>query len=151
MSEPPPKPLRAEASSSAESLPELVGRLGEDLATLFDSQLGLFKLEVKDELRSYVRDGIYVAAGVLVAVVGVGLVSAAAALFIAMVLANAGDLTPPTAYALGFLTLGAVCIGGGLIASRRAASRLMETQVAPPRRSLQELEKEREWLTPGSS
>src|SRR4030095_4957993 len=80
MTEPKQKAPRADAPSSAESLPALVGRLSEDLTTLVDSKLSLFKLEVKEDLRSYLRGGIRVGAGVLVAGVGFGLVSAATAL-----------------------------------------------------------------------
>lgn len=82
MTEPQQKAPRADAPSSAESLPALVGRLSEDLTTLLDSKLSLFQLELKEDLRSYLRGGIRVGAGVLVAGVGFGLVSAATALLL---------------------------------------------------------------------
>jgi uncharacterized membrane protein YqjE len=150
MTEPKQKAPRADAPSSAESLPALVGRLSEDLTTLVDSKLSLFKLEVKEDLRSYLRGGIRVGAGVLMAGVGFGLVSAATALLLSTLLAKAVDLTPPSAYALGFVLVGLLFMVGGLIVARRATHRLMQTDAAP-QGSLQELEKDREWLRPGSS
>jgi uncharacterized membrane protein YqjE len=150
MTESKQKAPRADAPSPAESLPALVGRLSADLTTLVDSNLSLFKLEVKEDLRSYLRGGIRVGAGVLVAGVGFGLVSAATALLLSTLLAKAVDLTPPLAYALGFVLVGLHFMIGGLIVARRATHRLMQTDAAP-QRSLQELEKDREWLRPGSS
>ena len=143
MTESKQKAPRADAPSSAESLPELVGRLAEDLTMLVDSKLSLFKLEVREDLRSYLRGGIRVGAGVLVAGVGFGLVSAATALLLSTLLAKAVDLSPPSAYALGFVLVGVLFMVGGLIVARRAAHRLMQTDAAP-QRSLQELEKDRE-------
>jgi hypothetical protein len=117
---------------------------------LVDSKLSLFKLEVREDLRSYLRGGIHVGAGVLMAGVGFGLVSAATALLLSTLLAKAVDLSSPSAYALGFVLVGLLFMVGGLIVARRATHRLMQTDAAP-QRSLQEFEEDREWLQPASS
>lgn len=150
MSELEPKAPRADVPSSADSLPALVGRLGEDLTMLVDSKLSLFKIELKEDLRSYIRGGVLVGAGGLVAAVGFGLMSAAAALMVSTLLGKAVDLSLPAVYSLGFVVVGVLFMVGGLVVARRAAHRLMGTELAP-KRSVQELEKDREWLRSGRS
>ena len=147
MREPTPAVPQSDAPSSIETLPALVGRLGEDLATLIDSKLSLLKLELQEDLRSYVWGLIRLGGGVLVTAVGVGLVSAAIALFLSSFLATALDLSPPAAYALGFLLVGMVFVVGGLVVAMRAARQLGAPHVAPAR-SLEELAKDRDWLRP---
>lgn len=89
-------------------------------------------------------------AGGLVAAVGFGLMSAAAALMVSTLLGKAVDLSLPAACSLGFVVVGVLFMVGGLVVARRAAHRLMGTELAP-KRSVQELEKDREWLRSGSS
>lgn len=145
---------RAEVPPSADSLPALIGRLGEDLTMLVDSKLTLLKIEVKEDLlsyiRAYIRGGIRVGVGGLVAAVGFGLVSAAAALMVSTLLGKAVDLSLRAAYSLGFVAVGVLLMIGGLVGAGRAAHRLGATEMVPEQ-SIRELEKDREWLRPGSS
>lgn len=143
------KAPRADAPSPADSLPALVGRLGEDLMVLVDSKLSLLKIELKEDLGAYVRGGIRVGVGGLAMAVGFGCVSVAAALAVSMLLANALDLGPPAAYSAGFVVVGVVFMIGGLVVAKQAARRLMATELAATR-SAEELTKDREWLRPGS-
>lgn len=143
MSEGEPKASRTDAP--VENLPALVGRLGEDLAVLVDSKLSLLRIELREETRSYIRGGGLVALGGLVATVGLGLVSAAAALVLSTFLRGAFDLSLPAACSLGLAVVGAVVMVGGGIGARRAAQRLIATESTP------KIEKDREWLRPGNS
>ena len=43
-----------------ESLPVLVGRLGDDIMQLFDTKVSLLKVEVKEEVNEYARGGILI-------------------------------------------------------------------------------------------
>ena len=141
---------RAEAPSAADSLPSLIGRLGEDLTSLVDSKLALLKLELQEDLRSYIRGGVRALAGGMVATVGVALVSVGVALMISTLLGKATDLSPPAAHCVGFVAVGLLLLLGGIVVAARAARGLKAVELAPER-SVQELEKDREWLRPGSS
>ncbi|HEX2271781.1 MAG TPA: phage holin family protein, partial [Pyrinomonadaceae bacterium] len=59
----------APAARSAEndSLPNLFSRLGDDVMQLFNSQLALFKVEIKEEASAYARGAAMVAFGAAVA------------------------------------------------------------------------------------
>jgi hypothetical protein len=43
--------------AGGESLPGLLGRVGEDLATLLDAKLRLLKIEIEEDVRAYARGG----------------------------------------------------------------------------------------------
>ena len=47
--------------SETESLPSLVGRLGDDVMQLFDTKLSLLKVELREEANAYARGGIAIA------------------------------------------------------------------------------------------
>jgi len=135
----------ADASSPADSLPALVGRVGEDLSRLVDTKLSLLKIEIQDDLHSYFRVAAHVVAAGAVAAVGFGLVSVGVALFGARLLAQSASLSWPTAQATGFVFIGLVFMGGGVIVARLALGRLKSID-ATPERSIRELERDRKWL-----
>ena len=137
-----------EASSSSDSLPALVGRLGEDLTHLVDSKLSLLKIEIRDDLHSYLRGAVHVVAAGVVAAVGFGLVSIGVTLFAATLLVKSASLSWPTAQATGFVVVGLLFLGGGAIVARLAIARLTDID-ATPERSIQELERDRKWLRAG--
>jgi hypothetical protein len=56
----------ADTPSPSDSLPALVGRLGEDLSRV-DSKLSLLKIEIQDDLHSYLRGAVHVVAAGAVA------------------------------------------------------------------------------------
>jgi hypothetical protein len=118
-------------ASAAESLPVLVSRLGEDLSELVDSKLSLLKLELQEDVRWYARSGAVTVAGGVVAAIGVGLLSAAAAFFVATLMARTGDLSLPATYSLGFASVGLLFLLGGGIAAVGAARKLTTLGSSP--------------------
>ena len=135
----------ADTSSPSDSLPALVGRLGEDLSRLVDTKLSLLKIEIQDDLHSYLRGAVHVVAAGAAAAVGFGLVSVGVALFGARLLAQSASLSWPTAQATGFFVIGLLFMAGGVIVARLAIARLKDTDPTPER-SIQELERDRKWL-----
>ncbi|HEX5884527.1 MAG TPA: phage holin family protein, partial [Pyrinomonadaceae bacterium] len=59
--------------TDTESLPTLFSRLGDDVMDLFNSQLALFKVEIKEEASAYARGVTMIAVGAVIAVVGFAL------------------------------------------------------------------------------
>jgi uncharacterized membrane protein YqjE len=127
-----------------ESLPNLVGRLGDDVMELFKSQLELFKVEVKEEVSAYTRGIAMISVGAVIATVGFALLNVAIAFAVSTLFAQAG-FSQPASYALGFVVTGAfyVLVGGIIVLlmkNRLAGQNLV------PERTVQELRKDKEWL-----
>jgi uncharacterized membrane protein YqjE len=127
-----------------ESLPGLLGRVGEDLAALLDAKLGLLKIEIEEDIRACVRGGVAIGVGSMVAAVGFALLNVGIG-FVISALFEQTQLSPPMKYALGFLITGAIylLLGGGIILvnkKRLARRRIM------PERSIAELQKDKQWL-----
>jgi hypothetical protein len=135
----------ADTASPSDSLPALVGRLGGDLSRLVDSKLSLLKIEIQDDLRSYSRGAVHVVAAGAVVAVGFGLVSAGVALFAAHLLAQSASLSWPTAQATGFVVIGLLFMGGGVIVARFTIARLKYADPTPEQ-SIRELERDQKWL-----
>ena len=134
----------ARRSDSNESLPGLVGRLGDDVMELFKSQLELFKVEVKEEVNTYTRGIATIAVGSVIATVGFALLNVAIAFAVSTLFAQA-NFSQPASYALGFVVTGGfyVLIGGIVVL-------LMKNKLAKqdlvPERTVAELRKDKEWL-----
>jgi uncharacterized membrane protein YqjE len=125
-------------------LPSLLERLAEDVAKLLDQKLSLLKVEVKEEVDAYVRGSIIILAGGIVAAVGLALTNLALAFAISTLLA-ATNLSQGGKYALGFVICGLIyLIIGGLVIVM-AKNRLAKQGIIP-RRTVQELERDKEWL-----
>ena len=127
-----------------ESLPGLLGRVGEDLATLLDAKLGLLKIEIEEDIRACARGGVAIGVGSVIAAVGFALLNVGIG-FVISALFEQTQLSPPMKYALGFLITGAIylLLGGGIILvnkKRLARRRIM------PERSIAELQKDKQWL-----
>ena len=149
MSELERKTPRAGVPPSEDSLPALIGRLGDELMVLLDSKLNLFTIELKEGLGSYISGAIGLGIVGLAAAVGLGCVSAAAAFIIAALILETTDLSAPAAYSAGLLLIGVLFLGGAIIFGRRAAKRLTTLGLSASR-SVEELAKDREWLRPGN-
>ena len=132
------------SDASSESLPALVGRLGQDIITLLDSKLGLLKIEIKEDLTAYLRGSAAMGAGVLVAVIGFSLLNVALA-FLVSSLFDRTELSQPVKYALGFIITGLfyLIIGAAVIIS--AKNRLAKQDLGPER-SINELRKDKKWI-----
>jgi uncharacterized membrane protein YqjE len=134
----------AQRPDNNESLPTLVGRLGDDVMELFKSQLELFKVEIKEEANAYARGITMIAIGAVIATVGFALLNVAIAFAVSTLFARA-NFSQPASYALGFVVTGAfyVLIGGIvvlLMKNRLAKQDLM------PQRTVAELRKDKQWL-----
>ena len=109
--------------ASLDDLPDLVARLGDDLATLVDGKLGLLKLEIREDVSAYVRGALGLAGGGVVALVGVALLGVALALLVAHAFAATG-VVPEVRYVLGFLAVGVVYLAVGLAVARYSQQRV---------------------------
>jgi len=130
--------------AESEGLPGLLGRGGEDLATLMEAKLSLLKIEIEEDIRAYARGGVVLGASGVIAVVGFALLNMGIGFFISALFENT-RLSEPMKYALGFLITVAsyLVLGGGIILRNR--KRLAERGIVPER-SVAELQKDKEWL-----
>ncbi|MBV9958650.1 MAG: phage holin family protein [Acidobacteria bacterium] len=135
-------PARANEQAELENLPTLFGRLGDDVMTLLDTKLNLLKIEVKEDADKYVRSGVMIAIGGVIAAIGFALVNVAVAFFVSTLFAFQN---PALNYALGFIITGAayLLIGGILIMLMK--SKLSKVDPVP-HRSVEELRKDKQWL-----
>ena len=127
-----------------ESLPTLVSRLGDDVMELFNSQLALFKVEIKEEASAYARGAAMIAFGAAVAVVGFALLNVAVAFAVSTLFAQA-NFSQPASYALGFLVTGGFYVILGAMVVLAMKSRLAKQDLVP-QRTVQELRKDKQWL-----
>ena len=131
-------------SAENDSLPHLFSRLGDDVMQLFNSQLALFKVEIKEEASAYARGAAMVAFGAAVAVVGFALLNVAVAFAVSTLFAQA-NFSQPASYALGFVATGGFYLLVGAIVILVMKSRLARHDLVP-QRSIQELRKDKQWL-----
>lgn len=130
--------------ADTESLPDLFSRLGEDAMRLLNSQLALFKVEIKEEANVYARGASVMAAGAVIGAIGFALVNVAVAFGVSTLFANA-DLSQPAKYALGFLITGIFYVVIGAIVLMAMKNRLAKQRLVPAR-TVEELRKDKEWL-----
>jgi uncharacterized membrane protein YqjE len=130
--------------SDAESLPGLFSRLGDDVMDLFNSQLALFKVEIKEEASAYARAITMIAVGGVIATVGFALLNVAIAFAVSTLFAQA-NFSQPASYALGFVVTGAfyVLVGGVVVLVMK--NRLANQDLVP-QRTVEELRKDKQWL-----
>lgn len=131
----------ANPAAGGESLPSLIGRLGEDVVTLLDTKLGLLKLEIKEDVNAYVRGRVSLGVGGIIAAIGFSLVNVAIA-FLVSALFEKTLLSPPVKYALGFMITGVIYLVIGAVVVMRAKDRLAKQNLAPEK-SIDELEKDK--------
>jgi len=134
----------ANPDAGGESLPSLIGRLGQDIVTLLDTKLGLLKLEIKEDINAYVRGRVSIGVGGIIAAVGFSLLNVAIA-FLVSALFEKTLLSQPVKYALGFLITGMISLIIGAAVIIRARDRLAKRSLVPER-SIEELEKDKRWL-----
>src|ERR1044072_4363267 len=130
--------------TGAESLPTLFSRLGDDVMQLFNSQLALFKVEIKEEASAYARGVTMIAVGAVIAVIGFALLNVAIAFAVSTLFAQA-HFSQPASYALGFVVTGAFYLLVGAIVMMLMKSRLAKQELVP-QRTVQELRKDKQWL-----
>ena len=130
--------------NDADSLPSLFGRLGDDVMQLFNSQLALFKVEIKEEAGAYARSVTVIAIGAAVAAVGFALLNVAIAFAISTLFARA-NFSQPASYALGFVVTGGFYVLVGAIVVMVMKNRLAKQDLVP-QRTVAELRKDKQWL-----
>ena len=137
-------PRDSSLKPETDSLPTLVGKLGDDVMQLFDTKLSLLKVEIKEEANAYARGGIAIALGGVVAAVGFALLNVAVAFAVSTFFANT-NLSQAAKYALGFVLTGFfyVVIGGIVILT--VTNRLAH-QALVPNKTVEELRKDKQWL-----
>jgi uncharacterized membrane protein YqjE len=135
---------RALTNGNNDTLPSLLSRLGDDVMQLVNSQLALFKVEVKEEASRFARDAGMIAFGAVVATIGFALLNVAIAFGVSTLFARA-NFSQPASYALGFIVTGAFYLIVGGILMLVMKNRLAKQQLVPPR-TVQELRKDKQWL-----
>ena len=133
-----------EVRNDAESLPNLFSRLGDDVMQLFNSQLALFKVEVKEEANAYARGITMIAIGAVIATVGFALLNVAIAFAVSTLFAQA-NFSQPASYALGFVVTGGFYLLVGAIVVMLMKNRLGRQDLVP-QKTVQELRKDKQWL-----
>ena len=130
--------------NGSESIPTLLSRLGDDVMQLINSQLALFKVELKEEASTYARGAAMIAVGGVVATIGFALLNVAIAFAVSTLFASA-NFSQPASYALGFVVTGIfyLLIGGIVVLVMK--NRLAKQPVMPPA-TVEELRKDKQWL-----
>lgn len=138
------KPDEVSTRNEIEQLPTLFSKLGDDVMQLFNSQLALFKVEVKEEANTVVRNAVVIAVGAIIGAIGFALLNVAAAFAVSTLFAQA-NLSQAASYALGFVVTGVfyLIVGGIILAVIK--SRMAKQQLVP-KRTVDELRKDKEWL-----
>lgn len=142
MSESVEKKYESVSPEDSGSLPSLFSRLGDDLSTLLDLRLNLLKVEIREDVDAYLRQGITILIGGIIVALGFALANLALSFFISTLFANL-QVSQPVKYGLGFLTTGVIylVVGGIIIVVTRSR---MAAQDILPRRSLNEFEHDKE-------
>ena len=130
--------------NDADSLPNLFSRLGDDVMQLFNSQLALFKVEIKEEANAYARGVTMIAIGAVIATIGFALLNVAIAFAVSTLFAQA-NFSQPASYALGFIVTGGFYLLVGAIVVMLMKNRLAGQDLVP-QRTVQELRKDKQWL-----
>lgn len=138
------RPEDVSQRSEIEQLPTLFSKLGDDVMQLFNSQLALFKVEVKEEANTVVRNAVVIAVGAIIGAIGFALLNVAAAFAVSTLFTQA-NLSQAASYALGFVVTGVfyLIVGGIILAVIK--SRMAKQQLVP-KRTVDELRKDKEWL-----
>lgn len=132
------------ARNDNESFPNLLSRLGDDVMQLVNSQLALFKVEIKEEANAFARGAAMIGVGAAVATIGFALLNVAIAFAVSTLFAQA-NFSQPASYALGFVVTGLfyLLVGGIVVIAMK--NRLAKQELVPPM-TVQELRKDKQWL-----
>jgi uncharacterized membrane protein YqjE len=132
------------AAEEAQNLPALFSRLASDTTELLDTKLALFKIEVKEEAATYIRNSLLVLLGGVVALTGFALLNVALAFLISTVF-NGTTLSQPVRYALGFIITAAVYLITGTVLIAISKNKIAQQDLVPER-TMAELKRDKEAL-----
>jgi len=135
---------RAEMPGEIANLPALLTRLGDDVMQLFDTKVSLLKVEVQEDVSVFLRTGVVIALGAMVALLGFALASVALALSISTQLANT-NLTQTGRYGVSFAAVGLIYLVVGVIIALVMKGRLSKQSLVP-NRTVDEFRKDKQWL-----
>jgi uncharacterized membrane protein YqjE len=135
---------KAEQVTDRESLPALIGGLGESIVTLIDSKLGLLKIEIKEDIKASMRSSLFIGLGGVVTLIGFSLLNIALA-FLISALFDQLQLSQPLKYGLGFILTGLLYLVIGSFILIWAKNRMAKQNLSPEK-SLEELKKDKVWL-----
>ena len=127
-----------------EGLPALFAKMADELTQLFDTKLALLRVELKEEVSSYTRGAITIVIAGVVVVVGFALLNVAIAFLVSTIFENS-NLSQPVRYALGFIITSLIYLIGGGVMILITKSRLAKVGIVP-KRTVVELERDKEWL-----
>ena len=127
-----------------EGLPALFAKLADDLTQLFDTKLALLRVELKEEVSTYTRGAITIVIGGVVVAVGFALLNVAIAFLVSTIFENS-NLTQPVRYALGFIITSLIYLIGGGVVIVITKTRLAKIGIVP-KRTVAELERDKDWL-----
>lgn len=130
-----------------QALPDLFAKLADDITELFEAKIALLRVEIKEDVDAYIRDGVMLVLGSVVALVGFALLNVAIA-FLISALFQSTSLSQPVRYSIGFaitavlyLAIGAVLVI--VYKNKLAAQRIVPTRtVAELKRDKEAIEKE---------
>jgi uncharacterized membrane protein YqjE len=111
---------------------------------LFNSQLALFKVEIREEASAYARVVTIIAIGAVIATVGFALLNVAIAFAVSTLFAGA-NFSQPASYALGFVVTGGFYVLVGAFVVMLMKNRLAKQDLVP-QRTVAELRKDKQWL-----
>ena len=132
------------AERPLETLPSLFTRLADQVTQLFDAKLTLLRIEIKEEVNTYLRGAVMIVAGGVIAVIGFALLNVAIA-FLISVLFESTHMSQPSRYAVGFIITAALYLVVAAIVIIKAKNRIAKQGIVPPRTAI-ELERDKEWL-----
>ena len=129
---------------AVDALPSLFTRLGDQLTQLFDAKLSLLRIELKEEVATYLRGTMMIVAGAVVALIGFALLNVAIAFLISMIFDGA-QIPQALRYALGFVITAVLYLVAGALLILKAKNRIAKQGILPPKTAT-ELERDKEWL-----
>ena len=135
---------RDEMPGEIANLPALLTRLGDNVMQLFDTKVSLLKVEVQEDVSVFLRTGVVIALGAMVALLGFALASVALALGISTQLANT-NLTQTGRYGVSFAGVGLIYLIVGAIIALVMKGRLSKQSLVP-NRTVDEFRKDKQWL-----
>jgi hypothetical protein len=133
--------MRSRTAHSSAGVPppgfgQLLGRLGAQARHLLEQKVALARTELRTGLRGIARDTVLIAAGALVAVLGVVHLFVALSLWIGELLGS-----PPA----GFAIVGAVVVALGAVAALMGV-RGLQTHSLVPEQTVTELRRDVAWI-----
>ena len=127
-----------------EGLPALFAKMADELTGLFETKLALLRIELREEVSTYTRGVVTILIGGVVTAVGFALLNVAIAFLVSTVFESL-NFSQPVRYALGFIITSLVYLIGGGVAIVISKNRLARFGILP-RRTVAELERDKEWL-----